>query len=98
MTRTITDERELMMCPLADDRICPMGGIEVDDPRCGPRMNMTYRACALWHSGHCDISIIAEQMMMLPSLAQLLSGDIDMDEAYAVAKYVTARFSGKEES
>lgn len=98
MTKTITDARQLMMCPLAEDRICPMGGIEVDDPKCGPHMNMTYRACALWHGGMCDISIIAAQMMMLPSIARLLSGDIDMDEARAAAKHVTARFSGKEES
>ena len=67
MTERITDERELMMCPLRDDGICTRGGIEVDHHECGSNFNMTYRACALWHDGRCDISRIAVHMSLLPT-------------------------------
>ena len=31
----ITDEHDLVMCPLGNDRLCTRGGIDVDDPECG---------------------------------------------------------------
>ena len=98
MTERITDEHELMMCPLRDESICTKGGIEVDYHECGQNFNTTYRACALWHDGRCDISRIAVHMSLLPTIAALLAGDINMDGMCAAAKRTKDRFDGKEES
>ena len=98
MTERITDEDELMMCPLSDEGICTKGGIEVEHHECGTNFNMTYRACALWHDGRCDIGRIAVHMSLLPTLAALLTGDISMEGMCAAAKRTEDRFDGKEES
>ena len=96
MTEKITDEHDLVMCPLGDDRVCTRGGIDVDDPKCGPTINATYRACAFWHGGMCDISRIAALMSMMPTLAQLIGGHANMSMVDDAAAQISTAFNDGE--